>query len=184
MGLGIIANTICDTFHHHHLESWLSYFTLHGASYKTVETNILGLRVVLTTDPENIKALLSTHFEDYGKGDRFHQDWAPFLGDSIFTTDSQKWRASRQLIRPQFLKQRISDLSIFEKHIQVMLACISEVGNGGKVDLNDLFLRYTLDVGTEFLLGKSVDSLRNPADGFAKAFEHVQKIQNIITRAG
>jgi cytochrome P450 len=135
-------------------------------------------------DPENIKAILATQFEDYGKGDRFHQDWAPFLGDSIFTTDGPAWRANRNLIRPQFTKQRVSDLSIFERHIQIIFALIADTGDGAKIDVGDLFLRFTLDVATEFLLGKSVDSLHNPGVGFSKAFAEVQRVQNIITRAG
>ena len=51
------------------------------------------------------------------------------------------------------------------------------------IDANGLFFRFTLDVGTEFLLGTNVDSLESPRQEFAKAFAEVQGIQNLITGA-
>jgi hypothetical protein len=62
-----------------------------------VSTSLLGLPLILTEDHENIQAILATQFEDYGKGDRFHEEWKPFLGESIFTTDGDSWKASRKL---------------------------------------------------------------------------------------
>jgi len=36
---------------------------------------IPGQRAVLTVDPENIKAILATQFNDFGKGQEFHEAW-------------------------------------------------------------------------------------------------------------
>ncbi|KAI6886006.1 hypothetical protein KC334_g15713, partial [Hortaea werneckii] len=69
----------------------------------TVETITVGERIVFTADEENIKAILATQFQDYGKGPRFRQEWKDFLGLSIFTTDGELWHNSRQLLRPQFI---------------------------------------------------------------------------------
>lgn len=41
-----------------------------------------------------------------------------------------------------------------------------------------------MDASTEFILGKSVNSLDNPHADFTKAFAEVQRIQNLITRLG
>jgi hypothetical protein len=30
----------------------------------------------MTLDPENIKAILATQFNDFGKGDEFHNAWS------------------------------------------------------------------------------------------------------------
>lgn len=110
---------------------------------------------------------------DYGKGKSFHDDWHPFLGDSIFTTDGEAWRYSRQLIRPQFVKDRISDLDIFEKHVEVLMSHIN--GQGEEVDIADLFYRMTLDSTTNYLLGETVNSLDDPQTEFASAFAEVQR---------
>jgi hypothetical protein len=123
------------------------------------------------------------------------------LGDSIFTTDLDQWHNSRQLIRPQFIKDRVSDLEIFEKHVKVLLRAMAVgdgfinmrgvdgglgdgKGRGREVDDANLFFMYTLDAATEFLFGKSVGSLESPTQRFGEAFAEVQRVQNIIARAG
>tara|TARA_R110002060_G_scaffold56436_1_gene66771 strand:- start:591 stop:1154 length:564 start_codon:yes stop_codon:yes gene_type:complete len=176
---------------HRNLETWNRWFTTStGEKRYTMEAKPVGRRLVFTADPENIKAILATQFTDYGKGEPFHREWSDFLGDSIFTTDLDQWHSSRQLIRPQFVKDRVSDLDVFETHVQVLMKQIIEGGKrydgtrGGEIDVSDLFFRYTLDAATHFLLGRSVGSLELPEQEFAEAFGEVQRVQNIIARAG
>ena len=57
----------------------------------------------------------------------------------IFTTDGKQWSDSRQLIRPQFIKDRVSDLEIFERHIEILLSKLG--GRGEEVDVKNLFFR-------------------------------------------
>lgn len=33
------------------------------------------MKPIMTVDPENIKAILATQFNDYGKGEEFHAAW-------------------------------------------------------------------------------------------------------------
>ncbi|KAI1102772.1 cytochrome P450 monooxygenase CYP539B5 [Jackrogersella minutella] len=139
-------------------------------------------RYLFTRDPEHIKAVLATQFADFGKGPRFHDLWRPFLGDSIFTTDGQLWHDSRSLIRPMFVKDRVSDLATFEKWTSTLLTKLPSPGE--TVDIMDLLYRMTLDVTTDFLLGASVGSLNNPQSEFAKAFNDVQSIQMLLTAVG
>ncbi|KAA8899641.1 cytochrome P450 52A5 [Sphaerosporella brunnea] len=148
----------------------------------TMEVRVLGKRIIMTAEPENVKAVLATQFLDFGKGETFHQQWQAFLGDSIFTTDGKEWSASRHLIRPQFIKDRVSDLHIFERHTQRMLSLIPR--DGSKIDISELFFRVTLDAATDFLLGASVDSLKYGNVEFAVAFQRIQAHMNNVSRAG
>ena len=182
-GIDVVYRTV----HHSHddtdIEFWEWLFTWSPNKHsKTIEASFARQRSIFTADPENIKAILATQFQDFGKGRQFHEDWKPFLGDSIFTTDGQQWHDSRQLIRPQFVKNRVADLEIFEKHVERLMNKIG--GHGEEVDVAALFYRFALDSATDFLLGKSVDSLDNPQVEFASAFAEVQKVQNMITRLG
>jgi cytochrome P450 len=176
--------------YHKNLEVWDRFFTHPKGRRYTVEAGPAGRRCIFTAEPENIKAILATQFSDYGKGEPFHREWKDFLGNSIFVTDLDQWHASRQLIRPQFIKDRVSDLDVFETHVQVLMDQIDQAGRtwdgseGGKIDVSDLFFRYTLDAATHFLLGRSVGSLEDAEMEFAGAFAEVQRVQNIITRAG
>ncbi|KAF3762369.1 cytochrome P450 [Cryphonectria parasitica EP155] len=204
--LDVIYSVVQATIHHTNLEKWTIFFASSGTdaasgggngSY-TAEVRAVSRRCIFTANPENIKAILATQFGDFGKGDIFHREWEAFLGDSIFVTDGQMWHTSRQLLRPQFVRDRISDLHCFESHLQTLFKAMANGGalrgedqhvdmaavNGKVMDISDLFFRYTLDVATDFLLGKDVKSLSDPDQEFAHAFNEVQRIQNIITRCG
>ncbi|RAL01349.1 cytochrome P450 [Aspergillus ibericus CBS 121593] len=141
-------------------------------------------RTIVTTDPENIRAVLTGQFADFGKGEDFHRDWKEFLGDSIFVTDGELWSRSRQLIRPMFTRDRIVDTELFEKHIQHLLPLLAGTKDKKAVDVTPLFLRYTLDAATDYLLGEGTNSLQNPATAFAEAFKYVQHRQGAIFRYG
>jgi len=144
-----------------------------------IEINLLGgQRYLFTKEPEHIKTILTGKFHDYGKGAEFHHVFSPFLGDSIFTTDGQKWQDSRNLIRPMFMKNRVSDLHIFERGTSVMLRQFPE--DGQTFDIMDLFYRMTIDAITEFLLGESTNSLENPRSEFTRAFTDVQRWQTLL----
>ncbi|KAL4949486.1 cytochrome P450 [Aspergillus filifer] len=152
---------------------------------KTAELDAgVSTRIILTRDPENIKAILTGQFADYGKGESFHRDWREFLGDSIFVTDGEQWSASRHLIRPMFVRDRLVDTEIFEKHVQHLIPLLAG-DNGSKiVDVTNLFFRYTLDAATDYLLGDGTDSLQNPETEFAEAFRYVQRRQAQYFRLG
>jgi len=140
-GLDLTYRGVTAAIRHKNLEFWEWLFTSFGTvgSPYTVEAQVGPQRFIFTAEPENIKAILATQFEDYGKGQPFHEDWKDFLGDSIFTTDGEQWHDSRSLIRPQFIKDRVSDLAIFEKHVNVLLGLMG--GKGQEIDVSALFFR-------------------------------------------
>lgn len=102
----------------------------------------------------------------------------------IFTTDGSQWHDSRQLLRPQFIKDRVSDLHTFEHHVKVLLPLLSGSHNGATVKMDDLIYRFTLDAATDFLFASSVGSLQNGEVEFATAFAEVQRVQATIARTG
>ncbi|KAF1979634.1 cytochrome P450 [Bimuria novae-zelandiae CBS 107.79] len=176
LAYGVVKAALDDRIY----EFWVHTLTTYGRNgYYTIETGI-GERVIMTADPENIKAILATQFKDYGKGESFHKDFQDFLGDGIFNVDGQLWHNSRQLIRPQFVKDRLSDIEIFEEHAQKLMVKLGQ----GEVDMMDMFFRFTLDAATHFLLGSDIGSLDHPQTAFAGAFGRVQHIQGLIARLG
>lgn len=114
-------------------------------------------RVLITRDPEQIKAILATKFSDFGHGPMWHKLWHPFLGDGIFGVDGQLWHDSRSMIRPVFAKDRLRNLAIFDACTDNLLSKIPS--SGATIDLKDLFYRWSLDTTTEFLLGENAGSL-------------------------
>ena len=173
--IDIVLKSIKNSTEHTDLQFWTWLFSHASPTSPTVEVPLGGQRFVFTVQPENIKAILATQFSDFGKGQPFHEDWKDFLGDSIFTTDGDRWHYSRQLIRPQFVKSRVSDLELFETHVQQLIGLMG--GQGQEVEVDALFYRYTLDTAMDILLGHSVNSLGNPQSEFAEVFGEVQRVQ-------
>ena len=136
-GLDMLYEVVWHMSHDLNYELWVKMFDRWGKGGNTVEAGT-GERVILTREPENIKAILATQFKEFGKGEQFHNDFKAFLGNGIFATDGTLWHDSRQLIRPQFIKDRVSDLDIFERHTQIL---IRKIGEAREVDVLDLMFR-------------------------------------------
>lgn len=128
----------------------------------TFTFDILGQRLITTRDPENIKALLATQFNDFALGDR-HKQFRILLGDGIFTLDGTGWKHSRAMLRPQFAREQVSHVKALEPHIRLLERQIDLHPNLEEFDIQELFFRLTIDSATEFLFGESVGSLRDEA---------------------
>ena len=112
----------------------------HEAAGYTYQTRTLGSHVINTSEPENIKAILATRFEDYSMGNRM-MAVGPFLGPGVFTNDHKDWEVSRALTRPNFVKAQISNLSLFEKHLNVFFAHIPQ--DCSTFDLQEYFYKLS-----------------------------------------
>ncbi|PYH43214.1 cytochrome P450 [Aspergillus saccharolyticus JOP 1030-1] len=128
--------------------------------------------VVQTCEPKNVQAVLATQFHDFDLGDR-KESYRPLLGEGIFAVDGKVWEHSRALLRPNFVRNQISDIAVYERHVLQLFKHIPS--DGSTVDLQDLFLRMTLDSATEFLFGHSVDTLGSESlsttNSFAENFK-------------
>lgn len=142
---------------------------LEGAIMPSFRTNgwtfqsngLFGERPILTAEPDNLKAIFATQFQDFITGDRRAGAFGYMVGKCIFTTDGPFWEHSRALFRPHFLTGQINDLEATERAVQDLFQALA-VNNDGQwtqtVDLQPIFLRFTLDTGTEFLFGANVKS--------------------------
>ncbi|KAF5374229.1 hypothetical protein D9758_004680 [Tetrapyrgos nigripes] len=115
---------------------------------------------VMTTEPEHIKAILATQFDDFWKGPIVEDQSTSLLGSGVFNPDGDMWKFHRNMTRPFFRKVRISDFDVFERHAEDTLSLLAEhLASGVPVDFQDAIARFTLDSATEFLFGKAVNSL-------------------------
>lgn len=82
-GLAFVFNAVKYTLQHKDIEKAGEVFEAgNPANPYTIESRTLGVRIIITADDENIKALLATQFNDFGKGETFNSEWHDFLGDS------------------------------------------------------------------------------------------------------
>lgn len=152
----------------------------------TVLLRSLRRDFIFTTEPENIKTILSTKFNDWGMGPLRAKTLEPVFGNGIFTKDGESWSHSRAMLRPSFTRQQIGDLDVYERHVQHLLALVPR--DGSTFDLQDLFFRMTMDTATEFLFGKSTntllkDQVHPDAERFTDAFTYVTEKMAIEFRS-
>lgn len=151
----------------------------------TFGINILGVSNVVTAEPRNVQAVLASQFGDFAMGRARRTVLRAVLGRSIFSVDGEAWHSAREVVRPIFARENISDLELLEGHVQALLACIERPGVDGQgwtrpVGLAGLFPSLTIDSATELFLGHSTRSLEARLAGeplqhdFHWAFERVQ----------
>lgn len=137
-----------------------------GTDIHTVRVPILDYELLVTRDPENVRAMFSSQSADYDISATRSNAFMPLLGEGIFTSIGAQWKHSRALVRPQFSKEEISNVDLVERHVQILLQTLKTGGDEWTemVDLQPLFFYFTLDTATEFLYGQSVHSQAAIAD--------------------
>ncbi|EUC55205.1 cytochrome P450 family monooxygenase pc-3 [Rhizoctonia solani AG-3 Rhs1AP] len=135
----------------------------------TFNLGMFGKDQIMTFEPENIKAILSTDFNSYEKGPAYREKMKGVLGQGVFNADGDMWKFHRGMSRPYFSRDRISHFDNFARHSDITISKIlsrlnepARLGLPVAVDFQDAVARFTLDSGTEFLFGQSVRSLEAP----------------------
>ncbi|KAF2158400.1 hypothetical protein M409DRAFT_71664 [Zasmidium cellare ATCC 36951] len=139
-----------------------------GGAHTIRELSFDGSTVVSTTEPLNMQAILDSQFNDFGIGQQRIDQFHPLLGDSIFSSDGNKWKRARRMFRPQFSRHNINNLESTERASRALINTIDgdeSTAWTSDVELLSLFNKFTLDTATEFLFGESLDSLSLTPDG-------------------
>lgn len=171
-GYPLIGNLLdFMTNKHHILDVYEKALRTYG---NTVQFETLGTKFVLVNEPDQIKHIVSTKFDTvYEKGPLFLEQADDFLGKGIFAVNGEQWKVKRKeasiLFHTQNLKKYIS---IFRKHADKLLQKMQKISTN--FDIQDMFMRYTLDSFSEIGLGTIIDSISQDENQFAKAFDYVQ----------
>lgn len=169
LALDLLKRQYDILFSGHTFEGLTKYFDIAG----TVRVELFGITGLFTSDPENIEAILSTRFEDYGLGSR-RLAFLPLLGEGIFVQDGQAWRRSRELIRRQFARLQKQSLQVFTPHVHNLILNLQEAaGVSETVDAKPLFYQYTLNTTTKLLFGEPHESLsKKDRDAVQENFDY------------
>ncbi|KAF8959382.1 cytochrome P450 [Flammula alnicola] len=173
----------------------------------TFNRRILFENRIITAEPEYIKAILATQFDEFEKGPEIRYLFHPLLGTGVFAVDGELWKFHRSMTRPFFSRDRISHFDNFDRHAEDAIRQLKHrLREGHPVDFQDLIARFTLDSATEFLFGNDVGSLSgglpypyyvtatgpsggassdgHPASRFVRAFSEAQSITSFRMRFG
>ncbi|KAI9046092.1 cytochrome P450 [Aspergillus affinis] len=137
----------------------------------TLQLHLLGANLLLTDDPENIKAIQDTQFWEVAKSKEQHEIFKHILGDAIFALNGEEWKQEAGLLRPHMNRVRQSDFEVTERHIQNAFKLLEE-----GVDAFDVIDRLQLDVVTEVFCGESTNSLTSDQQPFRNAMDTLLKV--------
>lgn len=105
----------------------------HGSTF---EVNSLGSSKINSIAPENLQAVWSSKFKDWGVGPIRLPALDPFCGSGFITTDGPVWEHSRALLKPSFNRANMTDLAALEKYLRMVIDRIPR--DGSTVDLQPL----------------------------------------------
>lgn len=136
---------------------------------------------IATDEPDNVRAVLSTQFDDWDLPRLRIKAFLPVLGHySIFTSNGDAWKRARTTLRPAFVRDQVADLRCLDRHIARLIQAIPR--DGSPFDLQAMFSMMTTDIISDFMFGRSTDILGNaPEDGlrFGRCFDVcMQKVAN------
>ncbi|RDK38716.1 cytochrome P450 [Aspergillus phoenicis ATCC 13157] len=156
-------------------------FDFRSSGRTTMIQRQLNRRMVVTCEPDNIRTILSLKSDDYNVESR-NQAFGPLISTGILVSDGADWAHSRAVMRRNFVRSQLANFEPLEQTLQSLISLLPR--DGVTVDLQPLFLRYTLDIASELQLGQSMHSLRQTAasdgkptriDEFKEAMGHSGK---------
>ncbi|KAI8681645.1 hypothetical protein NCS55_00416800 [Fusarium keratoplasticum] len=156
---------------HSILQLWDGLFSSVG---NTFWAKNVGAWILMTNEPENVKALLSGQFETWQIAGVRQTAMVLALGPkAIFSVNGHAWHDARAMMRPSFVRNQIADLECTERHVEAFLDRIPR--DGQPVDLQELLYMFTMDISTDFMFGYSTNTLSDPsleALDFTRSFDY------------
>jgi len=142
-----------------------------------------SLATLLVTAPEAVQHVLQDNPRNYRKNVRFIRIARPALGDGLFSSDGDRWRAQRRVAQPAFHRQRLAAMtSSMADAIDTMLARWQFFADSGhQFDLQTETSRLTIDIIGRTLVSRDLlpyaekfaGAMVATFDYFNHAFNHI-----------
>lgn len=145
--------------------------------------NLFGLPwIIVSNDVKNITHTLK-NVNTYGKGPKWRARMGNLLGNGIFNVDGDSWYKHRKTSSHLFNMNKFrNEMShVFNQHCTILMKCIhkktkvtADKGFSTSFDLQDLFLKFTLDSIGKIAFGKTIGALEKERVLFAESFDFCQ----------
>jgi fatty acid omega-hydroxylase len=135
-----------------------------------------NVNVISTRDPENVAYVLK-NVDLFQKGKTMVSLFRPFLGYGIFAVNGDLWQFQRKKAIHMFKPRRLAQMEpIFEAHLEILRRQLDQaVTDGSPVNLQDLYMRFTMDSIGEIAFGMDLNTLEKPEQEFCRAFDWLQE---------
>ncbi|THU69827.1 hypothetical protein C4D60_Mb08t18510 [Musa balbisiana] len=168
----VIGSTIEQLKNYDRMHDWLAGYL---SESKTVTVSLPFKSYTYIADPASVEHVLKTNFANYPKGEAYRSYMDVLLGDGIFNADGELWRAQRKTASLEFASKNLRDFStrVFREHALKLSRILCQVPVDRDVDMQDLFMRMTLDSIGKVGFGVEIGTLAAdlPENAFAQAFD-------------
>ncbi|KAJ6325613.1 hypothetical protein OIU76_012653 [Salix suchowensis] len=163
---------ICDWYTH----------LLQNSPGQTIHIHVLGNTI--TANPDNVEYILKTKFENYPKGRPFSAILGDFLGKGIFNVDGDLWLFQRKMASLELASISIRNYAFeivnteVKRRLLPLLTSAAKSIDGGLIDLQDVFRRFSFDNICKFSFGLDPGCLESslPISVFAESFDLASKL--------
>jgi len=164
-----------------HFEKHAETFKELGDSFIIKAPGVPSRTYVLTINPDVVKHIASSKFGSlFEKGEKMQRQYLQFLGHGIFNVNGEEWKKHRNVTGTLFHTKSLKDyVHVFATNAHRMFTKFEEVKKGPEyvakgIDMQDYFMRYTLDSFAEIGFGVKLRSIEEQVNHFAIAFDTVQ----------
>ncbi|KAI4300446.1 hypothetical protein L6164_033824 [Bauhinia variegata] len=161
----------------HNLCDWYAHL-LRNSPTRTIHIHVL--KNMITANPDNVKYMLKTRFENFPKGKRFSMILGDFLGRGIFNVDGELWRFQKKMASLELDNSSIRSYAfeIVKYEIQHRLVPLLLSKKDSVLDLQDVFRRFSFDSICRFSFGLDPKCLEQslPMSEFAVSFDLASKL--------
>ncbi len=141
----------------------------------------VGFKVIVTLEPEDVEHVLSSNFDNFKRMQKMPWRLEKFFGKGIFAANDRNWSVQRNAARPYFTVQAIAD------YVPIFCSKSAELGDqlamqaGKTIDVQDLFMRFTLDSFGLMGFGFDFDSIKQRPQ-FPDWFDYLQMRTELTLR--
>jgi cytochrome P450 len=113
--------------------------------------------VLIDVNERNLEHILSTNFVNYRKGELFNKLLKEFFGRGMITVDGEEWRFHQKIVSHVFTSRNVKNdmTAVFVKNAALLVDKLKKYAETGEVfDMQDLYMRYTLESFAEIAFGE------------------------------
>ncbi|KAJ3118679.1 hypothetical protein HDU96_010009 [Phlyctochytrium bullatum] len=168
----------------HRFDTFTNWFKQLGSTFTLLPMSLTRSPVLVTADPAIVEHILKTNFENYVKGERFHELLGPLLGDGIFATDGSQWKWQRKVSSHIFTGKNFREVVervIFEEMEKFLGVLSAAADSGEQIDVHSLLHCLTMDSFGRIGFGHHINTLDDPKNVpiFVRCFDQVSPILNM-----
>ena len=127
--------------------SWLD--ALYERSYRMQmgEVHLPGLDLYMVNEPALVKRVMGEDAAQFPKSPLLGEALKPLLGESIFTTNGERWQRQRHMMDPAFAQARLNvAFPVMCAATQAMMTRLDALPDGGEHDVEVEMTHVTADI--------------------------------------